>query len=360
MRARRIIATAAAAGLVFSAGCMVATATSSDSCEGSYVAPMNSTDKLKRYNDCRFDRIDAAQKRIEGRLGATTPAPSQSPTPTPSATPSATPTPTPSPTPTPTPTASTTAPAAFPNGSTTGVPAGATLTSYTGPTIITTAGTVIDSKTITSCLTIKADNVTIRNSLIRGNCFFNVLNEDSKNLVLTDVEIDGLNANPAGAGVGVSNYSCTRCDIHGTGDGAKMSSSTTIRDSFIHDLAFGNDSHNDGVQISDGSTIVLDHNSINPTATNATSAILIKADFGAIANVKVTNNLLAGGAWTVYAGDGFSCCPDATGVVISGNKFSTVVWPKGGYYGPITNTGSGVTVSSNTWADGANVGKPVS
>jgi hypothetical protein len=48
----------------------------------------------------------------------------------------------------------------------TGVPSNVTLTTYTGPTTISTANTVIDGKQINSCLLITAANVTISNSRV--------------------------------------------------------------------------------------------------------------------------------------------------------------------------------------------------
>ena len=57
----------------------------------------------------------------------------------------------------------------FPDAACTGVPSGVTLTSYTGPTTITTNNTVIDSKLITSGLDIQASGVIIKNSHITFN-----------------------------------------------------------------------------------------------------------------------------------------------------------------------------------------------
>ena len=69
-------------------------------------------------------------------------------------------------------------PSKFPDASNTGVPAGVTLSAYTGPSAITQPGTVIDGKLVKTCLVIRADNVTIRNSLLQSRCFFNVLSDD--------------------------------------------------------------------------------------------------------------------------------------------------------------------------------------
>jgi hypothetical protein len=313
------------------------------------------------YNGCRFDKLDAAVAKLQP-----TSTPSSSPSATPTATPSSTPTsvPTtasPSPSTTATPSPSSTAAGGFPSASSTGVPSGVTLSAYTGPSTITTASTVIDSKRITSCLDIKANNVTIKRSLISGNCFFNVLNDSGNTgLVLSDVEIDGGNARADGAAIGGRSYTCLRCDIHGTGDGVKLGDNVTVQDSWIHDLYGANDSHNDGMQASDGSNIRVLHNTITPVYRGSTSAIIIKADFGPISDLTFDGNLVGGGAWTVYAGAGYgSGIPDATGVKITNNQFTTAYFAKSGAFGPITNTGSGVTVAGNTWADGPSKGQPV-
>jgi hypothetical protein len=54
----------------------------------------------------------------------------------------------------------------YPDATCTGVPAGTTLTNYIGSTTITTAGTVIDSKIINSCVVVNAPGVVIKNSKI--------------------------------------------------------------------------------------------------------------------------------------------------------------------------------------------------
>lgn len=249
----------------------------------------------------------------------------------------------------------------YPSATTTGVPAGTTLTPYTGPSTITTAGTIIDSKTITSALIIKANNVTIKNCRIAvPNAAFIILNDSGNTgFLLQDTEIDGLNTVTDGAAIGGRNYTALRCNIHGTGDGVKLGDNVTIQDSYIHDLYGGNDSHNDGMQCSDGTNVRILHNTILPVYTGATSCIIIKADFGPITDLIFDSNLVGGGGWCVYGGNGFSGLPDATAVQITNNKFTTAYFPNGGAFGPITNTGAGVTVTGNTWADGPKAGQAV-
>ena len=55
---------------------------------------------------------------------------------------------------------------AKPSASNTGVPAGTTLTTYTGPLTITVDGTVIDKKAVYGDLKIAARNVVVRNSYL--------------------------------------------------------------------------------------------------------------------------------------------------------------------------------------------------
>ena len=87
----------------------------------------------------------------------------------------------------------------FPSAANTGVPTGKVLTAYSGPSVITTCGTVIDSKIVTGLLTIKVGNgthssatpcVTIKNSLIRGMINDGYAAQNYGPLLLTDDELD--------------------------------------------------------------------------------------------------------------------------------------------------------------------------
>jgi hypothetical protein len=65
-------------------------------------------------------------------------------------------------------------------------------------------------------------------------------------------------------------------------------------------------------------------------------------------DVRVTSNLLAGGAYTVYVE------PAATNAAVTGNRFSKWYWPWGGSAstsGPacILRTGGSAVVSGNIW-----------
>lgn len=298
---------------------------------------------------------------------ATTTAPSPTPTATATATPSPTPTTTTTPAPTPTATA-TTPPAStgFPSASTTGVPAGVALTPYTGPSRITQPGTVIDSKIITTPLVITAgaNDVTIKNSIVRANGFWLVLNDEgATNLQIIDTELDGQGNTGNDAAVAGRNYTLTRVNIHGTIDGLKLGDNVTVQDSYIHDLVMTGDSHNDGMQsLGSNNVKILRNNVIVPKG--ATSAIILSTGSAdSMKNILIDGNLLGGGAYTVYGGyqSGTDVLSRVSGVVISNNRITTAVYPNGGAYGPFSSVDApAVTLSGNTWYDGAKAGTRVS
>lgn len=291
-------------------------------------------------------------------------------TPTQSASPSPTPKPTtksPSPTPTTPPASSSPPPSTgFPGATTTGVPAGVALTPYTGPATITAPGTVIDSKLITTPLVIAAgaNNVTIRNSVIRAQGFFLVLNDQgATNLQIVDSELDGQNNTSGDAAVGGYNYTLTRVNVHGTMDGLKLGDNVTVQDSYVHDLVMTADSHNDGMQSLGSDNVRITHNTI-VIGKGSTSAIMLSTGSAdSMKNIVIDGNLLGGGAYTVYGGyaAGVDTLSKVGGIVISNNRFTTSVYPNGGVYGPLTSVDPpAVTVTGNVWNDGPNAGQPVS
>jgi len=252
---------------------------------------------------------------------------------------------------------------AFPNASNTGVPSGTALTLYTGPLTISVANTVIDSKKINGCVVIKANNITIKNSLIQsGGCFFNVLSDSGyTGLKLIDVEIDGLNNGSGDSAIGGSNYICQRCNLHGTVDGAKAGDNVIFQDSYIHDLAMTSSSHNDGIQSLGTVSLRIVHNTILVKSGGTAAVILSTGVASRMSNVLIDGNLLGGGAYTVYGGyqAGTDSLAKVSNISVTNNRFTTQIFPKSGAYGPLTSVDPPVLVSGNTWFDGPNAGKPV-
>lgn len=117
----------------------------------------------------------------------------------------------------------------FPGPGNTGIPAGTTLSAYTGNCTITAANTVIDSKTINCDLSIQAANVIIRKSKITASN----IGVDSGSLTMEDSEINfGNNIN--GEGLKGSNYTVTRANMYG-GKRQVWCDHCTLQDSYLHD-----------------------------------------------------------------------------------------------------------------------------
>jgi len=253
-------------------------------------------------------------------------------------------------------------PSAWPDATNTGVPAGVTLTPYTGPTRIT-GTTTIDSALITAPIVItKTGRLTLKRSKVRAEAFYLVLNDEGGTFTATDCEFDGMGNTPNDSAVAGYNYTLTRCNIHGTIDGLKLGSNVVVQDSWIHDLVMSGDSHNDGAQSLGADTVLIRHNTII-IGKGSTSAILLSTGSGAQRNVTIDGNLLGGGAFTVYGGyePGVDSLSQVSNIRITNNHITTVVYPTGGVYGPFTSVGSAaVTMSGNVWHDGPKAGQPAS
>ncbi len=292
------------------------------------------------YSKCRFDRLEAM-------LGSSTSAtPSTSPT-------TATPSPT---TVTPSATSSASPPpaVAYPGPANTGVPAGTTMKA-SGSVTVTTPGTVIDGLDITGTLVVKADNVTVKNTRVKSTDYWPVYIADSATgVVFTDSEVDGLGTKGAEGSSGVVGGKATlqRLNIHGVENGIVPGSGTTLRDSWIHDLAAAGSPHYDGVQIDGGqSDITLRHNTIDVSTQTQTSAVMIDNYDGPVDRITVEGNVLRGGGYTVYSDGQFAGGP-ITGVVFNDNRLGS------GYYGYSLIRNNTVTWTRNVdYATGAAVNR---
>lgn len=194
-------------------------------------------------------------------------------------------------------------PSSFPNATNTGVPPGTTLTAYTGPTTITTANTVIDGKT-TGCLTIQALGVIIRNSkVICSDGWATSAWNSESSMTIQDSEIV-CGPKEGTTGVVGDHITLRRVNIHGCENAMAADGDDTIEDSYFHDMYNGGNAHADGIQFPDGANnITIRHNTIitlGPGGTYGNLAGSINADTANHANWLIENNLLGGGAFTVY------------------------------------------------------------
>ena len=236
---------------------------------------------------------------------------------------------------------------AFPNAGCTGVPPGTALTELDGDIVVTTDGEVVSGKNVNGCILVRAVGVIVENS--KAEC---VAAQDrardpaNPRLTVQDVEIDCRNEGGS-AGIGDRNINVYRVNIHNCENGFDSDSDMTITDSYIHDLftlpdGTPNQPHMDGLQSAVGSNLAIEHNTIygfdtgcrypNNGSCNGTSALIL--DGSQNSNTTIINNLLAGGAYTLY-------CPSAPteNLRIVDNHFSTVYSPNVGEYGPSTDCG---------------------
>ncbi len=238
-----------------------------------------------------------------------TPKPTATPTPTPTQTPK--PTQTPTPTPTPTPTQSPTPPTppqtggiialgrSFPSPATTGVPAGTTLTPYTGPCTIQTPNVVIDAKIVNCDLRILAKGIVITRSKI-GSVYADY-NDNVGSFTITDSTVD-MGTDGPGTGIGDAWFTATRVHVTGGSRSINCYAYCTVKDSYVNDQYADKTgvNHESGIRVNTHST--LEHNTIGCNAPDiapdagCSAAITGYPDFDPVTGNTVDNNLILAGS----------------------------------------------------------------
>jgi hypothetical protein len=295
---------------------------------------------------------------------ATTPtAESQTSTPSPTVTETSSPTNSNTPSSSPLP-SSTSTPVAtntgFPDASNTGVPAGTALSAYTGPCTITAANTVIDAKSVSCGLEIRASGVKITRSKL-GN---GITVGSSGTVNISDSEII---ASPDSTSVGEVNFTVERSNIWGGNRGVNCYDNCTVRDSYIHGIRYTGDTHASGMRA--GQRTTYEHNTIwcdaqtNSYDGGCSADLTMYGDFTTVQYVTIRNNLFKAtpGGVCAYGGSTKSKpYPNAHHIVYDGNVFERGTNGKCGYYGAVTDFSSSSTGNqwtNNVWDDGT-VAKP--
>ncbi len=249
----------------------------------------------------------------------------------------------------------------YPSPDTTGVPAGTPLTA-SGSIRASTPGEVINGLAVTGAIDVRADNVTIENTDVANasSCCWGIRIEPG--VTGTVLKYDTIH------GTGTTSSTELAWGIYYVGQSGGMSADHidfyngerilngpgTVTNSFCLDNVDNPGAHYECVY-EGGGDVTLDHDTLL-TAHNQTAAVFLSTDFAPLGTVVVTNNLLAGGGYTLYGGAG------GTGGVgsetVTGNRFSRLYFSHGGEWGPdaYMPTGS-YTWSGNVWDD---TGQPVS
>jgi hypothetical protein len=219
----------------------------------------------------------------------------------------------------------------YPDASNTGVPPGTSLTVQSGDLTVRASGAVIEGKDIRGCVNVEAANVTIRKSKVSCKDFYVILNR-AGGLLVEDVEISCGRSN--GTGIGDHDFTARRVHITGCENGFDIDADATVEESYIHDLYEGTTGHADGIQLAGGAHITIRHNTIfNP---GGTSAIISHPNRNE--DVLVSDNFLAGGAYTLY-------CPRETSKAfrVIGNRFGKAA------YGPWDSCKNVAELRGNYW-----------
>ena len=150
----------------------------------------------------------------------------------------------------------------MPDADNTGVPASVGLHQVSGDVKTTGSGQVISGVDISGALIVQHGGVTVTCSRIRGG----IINQGS-NLRVWATDIGDPKGVSVGAGIKSSSYTLRRVEIQGVIDGMRAEGDVDVRDTYIHDLYYTSDSgqssgmtHNDIVQITQGSHMVFEHN----------------------------------------------------------------------------------------------------
>lgn len=209
----------------------------------------------------------------------------------------------------------------WPSAATTGVPLGTILRS-SGSLTLRVSGQVVSNLDITGCVTVGAANIRIIRSRIRCNNISYAIRTETaaRNLVVEDVEIDGRGT--VAASVCCANYTLRRVNIHNSIDGPRLGDNVTIVDSYVHSLARVPNSHNDTLQTTGASNILVQHNTLQPynalTNDPANACLMLGSErTPAVQNLTVVDNYCNGGNWSI----GIRTDLVALVVIFRGNSF---------------------------------------
>ena len=233
-----------------------------------------------------------------------------------------------------------------PTASNTGVPAGTSLTVVNGNQTYSQDNQVISGLDIHGDVQVTGKNVTIKNSIIRGSnnpCRVGTNGDDntalvwvradySASLTFQDSELSPSYPTACVDGMWAVNTTVLRSNIHSTADGIKAHDSTTVQDSYIHDLTLfpfdpnqgptgGDGVHNDAIQSYDGNKhIFIIHNNLAMTADD-NSDYQLTQDLGKQAtDIHIENNWLYGGGCSLNLSHKGGPTP-MTGIYILNNRF---------------------------------------
>jgi hypothetical protein len=257
----------------------------------------------------------------------------------------------------------------YPDVETVGVTPGSSLSAVSGTVTLSKAGMVYENKAVTGEIIVTAPNVTIRNvKLINTSEWYAISvksggswDRTDANLLVDHVEIN-MNGHNGVKGIAFNGYTARNVFFHNGSDCAHAGNIVVIEESLCVDgpdingdgwpdsTSFCNGpDHFDGFQSDGGDGITIRHNTMrNPCSQ--TSNILLSSNTSPIRNATITDNLLAGGGYSLYCA-GSNDGSRVTNIVATGNRFARTWYPQGGYWGPTAYCEFAEAYSGNVWDD---------
>ncbi len=230
------------------------------------------------------------------------------------------------------------------------------------------SGATISGLYIRYNLDIAASNVTVKDDRIvtSGATSFGISVRHTSGVTVEDNTISGLNAGAGRLLAGLKDmYNDSRGlrvldnNIYDVSAGVQIESGL-IEGNYIHEMGYVSGDHIDGTNSDGGVTglLTIEHNTIFDQY-NQTTAVGLFEDFGVQSNRLVTDNLLAGGGYTIYAGQN-NGGPTTSHITITNNRISNLYYPQGGQYGPVADFNAKTTTwTGNIWdATGRTIPSP--
>jgi hypothetical protein len=246
---------------------------------------------------------------------------------------------------------------AKPGPTTTGVPAGTQLKVHTGDLVVSTPGAVIDGVDVRGQVRVMADNVTIKNSIVRGRAYSSVthlVSVSAKGFRMVDSEVFADVPSPYVMGVVGSHFTLERVDIHTVIDQVTViGDDVTITGSWLHGNLYyaqdpnhgGKESHDDNVQVQIGKNLTMTNNVLEGSRSGA---LMITQGRGKVSDVTFSKNWIDGGSCSVNISE-YKSGPLA-GLKFTDNVFGTNT--RHAYCGIIKPVTTTIAQSGNTFTDG--------
>ncbi|MGD9211708.1 MAG: hypothetical protein PVI90_13060, partial [Desulfobacteraceae bacterium] len=173
------------------------------------------------------------------------------------------------------------------------------------------------------------------------NEVFGIYHREGTNLLVEDCEIYDTSNNGGYTGFAGSNLTIRRCNIYNWENSGSAGSNVVVEDSYLHDHAYREGAHVDGIEWGLGSNVVIQNNRI--AIVDQTSCVNIGGVSGSVTNIQVLNNLFYGGTYSL-------ALEGRKGTTILNTTIADNVWVKDSYlYG--THAISNVDAAQVHWSN---------